>query len=107
MANAADRRQVQEVEKKSHLQREQELNDFRFIMQTPEGRRYVWRLLREAGVFRTSFTGNSETFFREGMRNMGLMIMNDLNEACPERYLQMTNEARKLEESQGKDRKDG
>jgi hypothetical protein len=94
MVNAADPNAVRKSEQKSKSARDRELNDFRFIVQTPEGRRYVWRLLSATGVFRTSFTGNSTTFFNEGMRNIGLMIMADLNEACPERYQQMMNEAR-------------
>lgn len=101
MANAADRQQVRETEDKLARQRKQELNDVRSIMQTPEGRRYIWRMLGETGVFRTSFTGNSTTFFNEGMRNVGLKILADVNEASPELYYQMQTEARRKEETNG------
>lgn len=77
------------------------LNDFRLIMQTLEGRRWIWWLLSESGVFRSSFTGNSATFFNEGMRNLGLKILNQINVACPERYLQMTTEAQHREKGNG------
>lgn len=73
-------------------QRQREIDDFKFVMSDKRGRRFMWRLLDRAGVFRSSFTGNSETFFREGMRNIGLMYVGELNEHCPERYLQMVNE---------------
>lgn len=99
MANAADKVKVDESAKAAKRQRDEELSDFRNIMQTPEGRRYVWRMLSVTGVFRTSFTGNSTTFFNEGQRNVGLIIINDLNEACPERYMQMMNEANRKEQS--------
>jgi hypothetical protein len=70
----------------------QEAEDFKWLMSDKRGRRVVWGLLDRAGVFRTSFTGNSETFFREGQRNMGLMIITTILEQCPERYHQMVME---------------
>ena len=71
-----------------------ELDDFRWVMEDKRGRRFMWRLLTKAGVFRTSFTGNSETFFREGQRNIGLMVMDLIHEACPEKYAVMHKEQR-------------
>lgn len=76
--------------------RQLEIDDFKWVMSDKRGRRVMWRLLDRAGVFRSSFTGNSETFFREGMRNIGLMIVAELNEHCPERYLQMVNEQKEV-----------
>ncbi len=64
------------------------------VMATAEGRRYLWWLLDRCGVFRTSFTGDNSTFFNEGMRNVGLMVLGDVNAACPEQYLVMINEAK-------------
>lgn len=71
-----------------------ELDDFRWLMEDKRGRRTVWRLLERTGVYRTSFTGNSETFFREGQRNIGLAILSLLHEACPEKYAIMHKEQR-------------
>jgi hypothetical protein len=71
----------------------------RQVMSSVEGRRFVWRLLERAGVFRTSFTGNSTTFFNEGMRNMGLMVLGDVHEACAESYIVMMNESKQGNES--------
>ena len=50
------------------------------------------RLLERTGVFRSSFTGNSETFFLEGQRNVGLMLMAQIHDACPEKYTAMLEE---------------
>ncbi len=74
--------------------RDQELAEVRWLMKAAQGRSFMWGLLSKAGVFRTSFTGNSETFFREGQRNIGLMMMDLINEACPEQYTVMVNEAK-------------
>ena len=46
--------------------RERELADIAWLLSDRRGRRFMWRVFSNAGIFRTSFTGNSETFFNEG-----------------------------------------
>lgn len=99
--NAADEEVVKSRKRKDEQIRERELNDVRTVMATVEGRRFVWRMLDRAGVFRTSFTGNSTTFFNEGMRNMGLIVLADVHEACSDKYIQMMTESKKDTESNG------
>ena len=72
---------------------EREQGDIRKVLSLPEGRRFVWKLMSDAGVFRSSFTGNSQTFFNEGQRNMGLVILNQVMGAKPEAFTQMQAEA--------------
>lgn len=95
--NAADAEQVKEAEKKVKWTRERELEDIRFILQTSQGRRFVWRYLTLCGVFETSFTGSSETFFKEGQRNVGLKLLADINDAEAEAFVVMMREAKKQE----------
>jgi hypothetical protein len=45
-----------------------------FVMSSALGRRFVWELLGETGMFRDSFTGNSTTFYNEGRRSVGLKL---------------------------------
>lgn len=60
------------------LARQQESEDFGWLMGNKRGRRIVWRLLERAGVHRTSFDPSSEQMaFNEGMRNAGLMLEAD------------------------------
>jgi hypothetical protein len=99
--NAADEEVVKGRKRKDEQIRDRELNDVRTVMNTVEGRRFVWRMLDRAGVFRTSFTGNSTTFFNEGMRNMGLIVLADVHEACSDKYIQMMTESKKDTESNG------
>ena len=47
-----------------------EINDWKWLMSSVRGRRLVWRLLERTGIYRSSMTGNSFTFFREGERNV-------------------------------------
>lgn len=86
-----------EAGQKAKLRGQQEAEDFKWIMSNKRGRRFVWRLLDKAGVFRSSFTGNSETFFREGQRNLGLQVLGLIHEHTPETYAQMLSEKREQE----------
>lgn len=65
----------------------------RKIMTDPECRAWMYDLLEACGVFRTSFTGNSETFFREGSRNVGLKVMGEIHKDHDQLYVQMCREA--------------
>lgn len=67
----------------------------RTTMSTKEGRRVVWRILKSTGWDEPSFTGNSETFRREGMRIIGLTLRSELKTVCRDLYLQMVNENEK------------
>jgi len=80
-------------ERNKYLQ-ERNSSDYQKILKMPEGRRQLYRILEDCGVFQVSFTGNSETFFREGKRSIGLLILADIMEAEPEKLLQMQNEYR-------------
>lgn len=69
-----------------------EADDIKWLMSDKRGRRFVWRLLEKTGIYRTSFTGNSETFFKEGARNVGLQILALIHEHCPDKYTLMVTE---------------
>lgn len=73
--------------------RKQELDQIKWLMSHKPGRAIVWRLLDRAGVYRTSFSPNgSQTFFNEGQRNIGLFLLAEVDEACPERVAEMQKE---------------
>ncbi|MGQ6073339.1 Bbp19 family protein [Serratia sp. IR-2025] len=75
-------------------------DDVKKVMATESGRRFVWGILDQAGVFRISFTGEvSSTIFNEGNRNSGLALFNDVLKFCPELYLKMAAEAEKDREA--------
>lgn len=83
----------EESEKRRKLRLREDTEDFLWVMDTKQGRRFIWRLLEDAGVFQSSFTGNSETFFREGQRNVGLKVLSRIHDLCPDKYSIMLNEA--------------
>ncbi|MDW7517184.1 hypothetical protein RY897_18545 [Klebsiella pneumoniae] len=80
--------------KRQQLRRENELNDLRLICETEHGRRFIWCLIEQAGVWRTTYTGEAlSAAFAEGKRNTGLKVFSDVMEACPDQYLAMAKEA--------------
>lgn len=89
------RGQEREQEAQAAKQRERqriEVEDFKWLMAHKQGRRFVWRLLERTHLFKTSFTGSSETFFKEGERNVGLRVMDLINDHAVEQYLTMVKE---------------
>jgi len=62
-------------------------------MGNKRGRRVIWRLLDQAGVFRSSFNTNAMAMsFAEGHRNYGLRILGMIHTQCPELYPTMMKE---------------
>ena len=68
--------------------------DWKWLMKTKRGRRIVWRLLEEAGVFRLSFSTNAMAMaFAEGNKNAGLQILAQVQKHSPDLYTTMVKEA--------------
>lgn len=79
---------------RAKVQAENEVVDFKWLMGSKRGRRIVWRLLDQAGVFRSSFDPNAARMaFAEGNRNAGLAIIGQVLTHCPELYPTMVKEA--------------
>jgi hypothetical protein len=71
------------------------VDDIKWLMSSPRGRRLVWWMLSITGVFRTSFNASgSVTFFNEGSRNIGLQLLAKVQEHCIDRYVEMLAEQR-------------
>ena len=91
--NASDEGQVRQAKRKERTERDKELDDLRFVLGSPNGRRLFWRLLSRCGVFRLSYTDKiAETNFNEGERNIGLFVLSEIMEAKPQRWVQMQQE---------------
>lgn len=90
-----DARQVAEAEAEDakRLEREQDAEDFKWLMSDKRGRRFVWRLLSMTRLFHTPYTGkDSDTNFRCGEQNIGQQVLAEIHELCPERYHEMVKE---------------
>ena len=92
--NAADPNSVKKQGQEEKRKRDLELADVKWLLSDARGRRFIWRYLNKGKVFEHCMTGNNTTFYNLGMRNIGLMILADVNEAHPEMYLKMMSEAK-------------
>lgn len=97
--NVSNEAQVKESAQAAKHRRDKEVSDVAELLSLPSGRRFLWRLLEQAGVYKQSFNGGSETFFNEGQRKIGLWALAEIMEINPDSYLLMIKEHRKGEES--------
>lgn len=78
-------------------ERNREIEDLKWLLAHPQGRRFITRLLEITGVSRTSFNHSGSVMaFNEGRRDIGLFITAEMLEAAPEGYFKL------LKEYQGK-----
>lgn len=72
---------------------EQAKADLEAVMGTPAGRRFMWALLGETGLYRSSYHPSALIHFQEGQRSIGLALLARLTADCPDQYLTMQGEA--------------
>ena len=99
--NASDPKQVKSAEDRENFDRKNYLLGLSNWMASKPGRSAMWIVLSRFGCFSLSYQGgeqrNEDVFFKEGMRNCGIELLADLDEACPEQVETMRQEARKNE----------
>lgn len=74
-----------------------ELSDVKVVMSTEAGRRFLYRMLVDAGIYVCSYQAgqsSEHTAFKEGNRNSGLRLMDELQQASPELFIKMQVENR-------------
>ncbi len=96
---AGQERTAAKTAEEERLQREREQNDLKWVMGSKQGRRFMHRRLEQAGIWKSSFnTNNAAMAFNEGYRNAGLELLNEIMEACPERYTEMLTEQKEAKD---------
>lgn len=78
MYDPTDPVQVAERKKKDRLDRIQYEVDLKDILGTPGGQRVFRELIGRGNIFKSSFTGNSKTYYLDGWRDLSLTILNDV-----------------------------
>jgi hypothetical protein len=98
--NATDPKQLEKARLNEALKDKQFFRDLFWLLDQPAGRRVLWWILDISGIYRSSFTGNSTTFFNEGRREVGLTLLAKISETKPEALILMMQESKKREENQ-------
>lgn len=84
--------------------REREISDVKKMLAFPEGRRTLWNLLSECGIFHSSFAESHCTMaYLEGRRSIGLKLLVDIQAARPEALQQMQREYNAEQRSRNQD----
>jgi len=92
MSDLIDRSKQEEKEKEVEKRKKRDDADLRWVLSAPQGRRFCVRLLAKGRLYKGSFTGSSQTFFFEGIRDFGLWILEIIMSADPKAFFQMHNE---------------
>ena len=92
---AIEKRKPETPAQREKRKRDRQLNDVRVILATPEGRRFVWRVLTEGKIFHDGYTHGDAgygTTYNCGRRSIGLWALDEIMEAKPESFMQMQRE---------------
>lgn len=73
---------------------QRDIDDIKFVMGSPQGRRVVWDVLESGRVFAAIPPMDALAMaFNEGQRNLALALFQRVMGHCPEQYLKMAAEA--------------
>lgn len=90
--NAADQGQVRAAEKKEAYTRDHELNDLRRVLETPEGRRVLWRFMSKCNVFGSVWEPSARIHYNSGRQDFGHFVMAEIVDASEEYLFLMMKE---------------
>lgn len=94
--DANDPKQVKKAQKRAELDLALRLDEIKKVMQTIPGRAWIYDMLDRCHAHHTPFTqGEPDTTnFKLGAQNWGFTLLAEVQQAAPELYLQMINEAK-------------
>lgn len=70
-------------------------SNMRDVTKTRSGKEVIWAILAMCGLYSESFTGNSQTFYMEGKRAVGLEILQLMEDTDKTLYARMLLESSK------------
>lgn len=88
-----------EVRQKLEEARREAEQDIQWLMSSERGRRLVFRLLKEARVFCSTYDAAAKDIladmaFNEGRKDIGYRVLAQVNRLAPDEYFLMMKEAR-------------
>ena len=92
--DSSDEKRGRKSAKREKLARLQKQADLKAVLASPAGRRFMWRLLGDTGIFARIFHENpSVVAYREGRRSLGIDLLDELQYEFHEEYFTMEREA--------------
>lgn len=93
--NAADPKQVKRAANKEQFKKDNERSDLSKVLETPEGRRVMWRLLEHCKVFGSVWDPSSRIHYYAGKQDVGHFLMAEIVDAGEDYLLAMMKENKK------------
>ena len=91
--DAGDPEQVNKARKKAGRNKAEKLRVVEGIMSVPEGRKWLYEILKRCHVFSTPFQNDPyATAFNCGEQNIGQMLLADIVAAAEDQYVVMCRE---------------
>ena len=82
-------------------QTDQAMLDLEAVLNLPQGRRFLMTILGRCGVYGSAYTGDaSATDFKLGQQNVGLWLINELEQISPTTYPQLLLDQARLEKTE-------
>ncbi len=80
-------------EERAKAKADRNLSDIRHIAKDAEGRRFLWRLMEENGIFQSGFNADALVMSHSlGRKTAGLSVLSDVMTAKPSLFSQMQQE---------------
>ena len=76
--NSGDKEQVKQAAQRERSRRERELNDIRELLDTAEGKRFLWRLLEYCRTFESIWDASARIHYRSGQQDVGHFLMAEI-----------------------------
>ena len=84
---------IQDKLSREELRKDQEAADLQALLGTRGGRAFNWRLLSQCGIYQSSLSENIvEMAAKEGRRNVGLWVLNEVKIASMDALVTMEQE---------------
>ena len=84
-----------EQQRRGDLKQQREIEDLKWLLAHPQGRRIAWQWMGDAGVFRSTFNQSGSVMaFNEGQRAQGLKLLMLVMAHAPEAFTKMQREAK-------------
>lgn len=78
------------------LQRERELDDIKMVLASPQGRRFVYRLVAECRPFSSVMDqSTARVHYNAGKQDFGHFILSEVAQAQPDAFVQLVQEAQR------------
>lgn len=101
VGNASDKEQVKKARRAENNLEEKKLDDMRWVLRDPQGRRVLWRIMSFCKSYSSAYaTEANDAYYNIGQQDVGRFVMSEITKADEEKlFLMMKEHTNELGES--------